>query len=65
MKGSSNAASPAIDLVNWGVTVDRMTQASVGTDPWTVIQNKLHPAVAETEFTPLDWSHLTRKESIA
>jgi hypothetical protein len=65
MKGSSTGASPAIDLVNWGVTLDRMTQASVGTDPWTVIQNKLHPAVAETEFTPLDWSHLTRKESIA
>jgi hypothetical protein len=65
MKGSSTAASPAIDLVNWGVTLDRMTQASVGTVPWTVIQNKLHPGVAETEFTPLDWSHLTRKESIA
>ena len=64
MKGSSTAASPAIDLVNWGVTLDRMTQASVGTDPWTVIQNKLHPAIAEKEFTPPDWSHLNRKESI-
>ena len=66
MKDASAVGSPALDLyVNWGVIMDRMTQASVGTDPWTVIQNKLHPAVAETEFTPLDWSHLTRKESIA
>jgi hypothetical protein len=41
-----------------------MTQASVGTDPWTVVQNKLHPAVAETEFTPLDWSYLSRRKSV-
>jgi hypothetical protein len=66
MKDASAVASPALDVyVNWGVIMDRMTQASVGTDPWTVVQNKLHPAVAETEFTPLDWSSLRRKESIA
>jgi hypothetical protein len=65
MKYASAAASPGLDVyVNWGVIMDRMTQASVGTDPWTVIQNKLHPAVAETEFTPLDWTSLRRKESM-
>jgi hypothetical protein len=37
---------------NWGLLMNQATQASVGTDPWTVIQNKLHPAVAEAEFTP-------------
>jgi hypothetical protein len=38
----------------------RMTEASVGADPWTVVQNKLHPAVAEADFTPLDLSYLRR-----
>jgi hypothetical protein len=38
-----------------------MTEASVGADPWTVVQNKLHPAVAEADFTPLDLSYLRRK----
>ena len=49
-----------IDCVygNWGWLMNLATQASVGTDPWTVIQNELHPAVAEAEFTPLDWSCL-------
>jgi hypothetical protein len=37
-----------------------MTHASVGTDLWTVVQNRLHPPVAETEFTPLDLSYLRR-----
>jgi hypothetical protein len=48
----------SIGICDWGLKMERMTQASVGTDPWTVVQNKLHPAVAETEFTPLDWSCL-------
>jgi hypothetical protein len=46
---------------NWGLLMNQATQASVGTDPWTVIQNRLHPAVAEAEFTPLDWSCLGRR----
>jgi hypothetical protein len=62
MKYALVAASADADVyANWGLIMDRMTQASVGTDPWTVIQNKLHPAVAETEFTPLDWSYLNRR----
>jgi hypothetical protein len=53
-----------IGIYDWGLIMERTTQASVGTDPWTVIQNKLHPAVAETEFTPLDWSCLRSSESV-
>jgi hypothetical protein len=47
-----------VHWVDWGLKMERMTRASVGTDPWTVVQNKLHPAVAETEFTPLDLSYI-------
>jgi hypothetical protein len=57
-----DASSLAIGVYgNWGLLMNQATQASVGTDPWTVIQNKLHPAVAETELTPLDWSYLSRR----
>jgi hypothetical protein len=49
----------SIDICDWGLIMERATQASVGTDPWTVVQNKLHPTVAEAEFTPLDWSCLS------
>src|ERR1700693_4742205 len=42
--------------------MERMTRASVGADPWTVVQNKLHPAVAEAEFIPLDLSYLRRPD---
>jgi hypothetical protein len=47
-----------IHWVDWGLKMKRMTHASVGVDPWTVVQNKIHPAVAEEEFTPLDLSYL-------
>lgn len=47
-----------VHWVDWGLKMKRMTEASVGEDPWTVVQNKLHPAVAEAEFTPLDLSYL-------
>jgi hypothetical protein len=57
-----DASSLAIGVYgNWGLLMNQATQASVGTDPWTVIQNKLHPAVAEAESTPLDWSFLRRR----
>jgi hypothetical protein len=62
MKNSSATASGKVSAYgNWGLLMDQMTHASVGTDPWTVIQNKLHPAVAESEFAPLDWSYLSRQ----
>jgi hypothetical protein len=58
---SSVAASTDVDVyVNWALITERMTHASVGTDPWTVVQNKLHPSVAEEEFTPLDFSYIRR-----
>jgi hypothetical protein len=50
-----------VHWVDWGLKMKKMTEASVGADPWTVIQNKLHPAVGEAEFTPLDLSYLSRK----
>jgi hypothetical protein len=55
---------PDVDAhwLDWGLQMKRMTHASVGADPWTVIQNKLHPAVAEAEFTPLDLSYLRRPD---
>jgi len=51
-----------ISWVDWGLKLQRMTHASVGTDLWTVVQNRLHPAVAEAEFTPLDFSYINRIE---
>jgi hypothetical protein len=46
-----DASSLAIGLyAKWGLLMNQATQASVGTDPWTVIQNRLHPAVSEAEI---------------
>jgi hypothetical protein len=53
-----------IDICDWGLIMERTTQASVGTDPWTMIQNRLHPVVAEREFAPLDWSYLSSSEPV-
>ena len=61
MTYASIAASADV-YVNWGSIMERMTHASVGADPWTVVQNKIHPAVAETEFTALDLGWLRRPD---
>jgi hypothetical protein len=45
---------------NWALILVRMTHALVGADPCTISQNKIHPAVAEPEFTPLDLSYMSR-----
>jgi hypothetical protein len=58
---ASEGANNSVHWVEWGLKMKRMTEASVGADPWTVVQNKLHPAVAEADFTPLDLSYLRRK----
>jgi hypothetical protein len=29
-----------INWIDWGLKLDRMTHASVGTDLWTVVQNR-------------------------
>jgi hypothetical protein len=55
------AASADVDVyANWAEIMVRMTCGSVGEDPWTIIQTKIHPAVAEPEFTPLDLSYMRR-----
>ena len=46
----------------WALIMVRMTYALVGADRWTIAQNKIHPAVAEAEFPPLDLSYMSRIE---
>jgi hypothetical protein len=61
MTYASVAASADVDVyANWAEIMVRMTCGSVREDPWTVVQNKIHPAVAEPEFTPLDLSYMRR-----
>jgi len=61
MKNPSVAGSAEVEVyANWALIMVRMTYASVGADPWTVVQNKIHPAVAEPEFTRLDLSYMSR-----
>ena len=51
MPYASVAASAEVEVyANWAVIMVRMTHGSVGADPWAIVQNKLHPAVAEPEF---------------
>ena len=57
----SVAASAEVAVyATWAEILISMTYCSVGTDPRTVVQNKIHPAVAEPEFTPLDMSYMSR-----
>jgi len=61
MTNPSVAGSAEVEVyANWALIMVRMTYALVGADPWTVVQNKIHPAVAEPEFTPLDLSYMSR-----
>jgi hypothetical protein len=61
MTYASVAGSAEVEVyANWALIMVRMTYASVGADPWTVAQNKIHPAVAEPEFAPLDLSYISR-----
>ena len=61
MTNLSAAGSAEVEVYAiWALIMVRMTYASVGADPWTVVQNKIHPAVAEPEFTPLDLSYMRR-----
>jgi hypothetical protein len=47
----SVAASAEVAVyASWAEILMRMA-------PWTVVQNKIHPAVAEAAFTPLDISY--------
>ena len=50
----SVAASAEVAVyASWAEILMRMA-------PWTVVQNKIHPAVAEAAFTHLDMSYLSR-----
>ena len=61
MTCASVAGSAEVEVyANWALIMVRMTYAIVGADPWTSVQNKIHPAVAEPEFTPLDLSYMGR-----
>jgi hypothetical protein len=61
MPYASVAASPEVEVyASWALILVRMTYDSVGADPWTIVQDKLRLAVAEEEFTPLDFSYIRR-----
>jgi hypothetical protein len=61
MPDASVATSTEVKVyANWALIMVRMIHGSVGAEPWTVVQNKLHPAVAEPEFTPLNLSYVRR-----
>jgi hypothetical protein len=63
MPYASVAASAEVEVyAYWAFILVRMTHGSTGPDPWTVAQDNLHPAVAEAEFTPLDFSLLGTKD---
>ena len=62
MTNASVAGSAEVEVyATWASIMVRMTYALVGADPGTAIQNKMHPAVAEPEFTPLDLSYMSRR----
>ena len=57
----SVAASAEVAVyATWAEILMRMTYCSVGKNPWTVVKNKTHPAVAEPEFTRLDMPYMSR-----
>jgi hypothetical protein len=59
MTSASLAGSAELDVyADWALIMARMIDASVGSDPWTVVERKIHPTVAEPEFAPLDLSYL-------
>jgi hypothetical protein len=50
----SVAASAEVAVyASWAEILMRMT-------PWVVVQNKIHPVVAEGAFTPVDMYYLSR-----
>ena len=61
MTYASVAGSAEVEVyANWAMIMVRMVYPSVGADPWIIVQNKIHPAVAEPEFAPLDLSCMSR-----
>jgi hypothetical protein len=61
MTDRSVAGSAEVEVyASWALIMVRMTYALVGADRWTIAQNKIHPAVAEAEFPPLDLAYMSR-----
>jgi len=61
MSYASVAAPAEVEVyAYWALIMVRMTYGSTGAEPWTVLKDELHPVVAEAEFTPLDFSHISR-----
>ena len=64
MTYASVAGSADVEVyANWALIMVRMVYPSVGADSWIIVQNRIHPAVAEPEFTPLDLSYMSRFDS--
>ena len=60
MPYASVAASAEVEVyAYWALIMVRMTHGSTEADPWTIVQSKPHP-VTEPEFTPLDFSYMSR-----
>jgi len=63
MTDRSVAGSAEVEVyAYWALIMVRMTYALVGADPWTIAQNKIHPAAAAPEFPPLNLSYVRRIE---
>jgi hypothetical protein len=54
------SSSEVAVYASWAEILMRMTYCSVGKNPWTVVENKIHPAVAEPEFTRLNMPYMSR-----
>ena len=61
MTSASVAGSAEVEVyANWALILVRMVFPSLGANSCTIVQNKIHPAVTEPEFTPLDLSYMSR-----
>ena len=61
MTSASVADSAEVKVyASWALILVRMVCPSVGANPRTTVQNEIHPAATEPEFTPLDLSYMSR-----
>ncbi len=56
--GSVETSEEVEVYASWALIMVRMTCGSDGADSRAVVQEKLHPAIAEPEFTPLNLSYM-------
>jgi hypothetical protein len=63
MPDASVATSVEVEVyASWALIMVRMIHCSGRSRSLDVVQNKLHPAVAEPEFTPLNLSYIRLAE---